>query len=200
MKKIRNIILALSILTFSVSLYGCADKESGSSDSKIKLYDNSNSYVNPNDKFSETNPPGETTEGKIGVKTAFKDCEINLKEIITIGKINNSKIGYAAIFEIKNNSKEDMEVSALGDFTVQADEGSIYGGISAEANAIISSERTDLNLMNTTIKAGETFSGYITFQNLTEWKNLKISYIPEYDNDSNDSVVYNITPDMITEQ
>ena len=46
MKKLRNIILTLSVLSLSVSLYGCADKNAGSSDSKIILYDDSNSYVN----------------------------------------------------------------------------------------------------------------------------------------------------------
>ena len=65
MKKLRNIILTLSVLSLSVSLYGCADKNAGSSDSKIILYDDSNSYVNPNDKFSETNTPAEITEGKM---------------------------------------------------------------------------------------------------------------------------------------
>ena len=51
MKKLRNIILTLSVLSLSVSLYGCADKNAGSSDSKIILYDDSNSYVNPNDRI-----------------------------------------------------------------------------------------------------------------------------------------------------
>ena len=30
MKKLRNIILTLSVLSLSVSLYGCADKNAGS--------------------------------------------------------------------------------------------------------------------------------------------------------------------------
>lgn len=199
MKKLRIIILTISVLSLSASLYGCSDKDGGSSDNKIVLYDDSNSYENPNDKLSETNAPAEITEGKIGVKTAFKDCEINLKEIITTGKIDNSTIGYAAVFEITNNGSEDMEVSALGDFTVQADDGKINVGMSAEVEIAVPQVLPDVQSMSTTIKAGETAEGYISINVPLNWNNLKISYVPADNNDSRDSVVYNITSDMITE-
>lgn len=201
MKKLRNIILTLSVLSLSVSLYGCADKNAGSSDSKIILYDDSNSYVNPNDKFSETNSPAEITEGKMGVKTAFKDCEINLTKIVFINDINtDSSSCYAAIFEITNKGSEEMNVSALSDFTVQADGAKTYYGSSVEAEAAVPYVLPDIQSISTTIKAGETAEGYISIQIPSSWENLKISYVPSQDNESRDAVVYNVTTDMVTEQ
>lgn len=199
MKKLKNIVLVLSILTLSVSLFGCADDNSGTSDSKIKLYDDSNSYSNPNDKFSETNAPGVKTEGKINEKVTFKDCDINLTKIVVLGEFSESINCYAAVFEITNNRDEDMEISALADFTVQIDGGNINSGRSLESEAMASGKLSDLEAITTTIKSKETATGYITFKNPRDWKTLKICYVPQDDNESSDAVVYNITPDMITE-
>lgn len=199
MKKLKNIVLVLSILTLSVSLFGCADNNSGTSDSKIKLYDDSNSYSNPNDKFSETNAPGVKTEGKMNEKVTFKDCDINLTKIVVLGEFSDSINCYAAIFEITNNRDEDMEISALADFTVQIDGGNINSGRSLESEAMASEKLSDLEAITTTIKSKETATGYITFKNPRDWKTLKICYVPQDDNESSDAVVYNITPDMITE-
>lgn len=199
MKKLKNIVLVLSILTLSVSLFGCADNNSGTSDSKIKLYDDSNSYSNPNDKFSETNAPGVKTEGKINEKVTFKDCDINLTKIVVLGEFSESINCYAAVFEITNNRDEDMEISALADFTVQIDGGNINSGRSLESEAMASEKLSDLEAITTTIKSKETATGYITFKNPRDWKTLKICYVPQDDNESSDAVVYNITPDMITE-
>ncbi len=200
MKKIKNIVLVLSMLTLSVSLFGCADNGSETSDSKIKLYDDSNSYSNPNDKFSETNAPGVKTEGKMNEKTTFKDCDVNLTKVVLLGQLSENTNCYAAVFEITNNSNEDLEISALADFTVQIDGGNINSGRSMESEAMASEKLPDIEVMTTTIKSKETATGYITFKNPRDWKTLKISYVPEYDESkSNDAVVYNITPDMITE-
>lgn len=199
MKKIKNIVLVLSMLTLSVSLFGCADKANSSSESKIKLYDDSNSYENPNDKYSETNAPGERTEGKMNEKTAFKDCEINMTKVTLLDNGAESENCYAAIFEITNNSNEEMEVSSLADFIIKTDDGKSYEGVSTEADAIASKIIKDAERLNKSIKAGETFKGFITFKIPSGWKNLEILYIPGTDNESKDSVYYNVTPDMITE-
>lgn len=199
MKKIKNIVLVLSMLTLSVSLFGCADNTGGTSDSKIKLYDDSNSYENPNDKFSETNAPGVKTEGKMNEKTAFKDLDINLTKVVLLGELSESTNCYASVFEITNNSNEDMEISALADFTVQIDDGDVLGGRSMESEAMASEKLSDIEVITTTIKSKETVTGYITFKNPRDWKTLKICYVPEDDNESKDAVVYNVTPDMITE-
>ncbi len=199
MKKLKNIVLVLSILTLSVSLFGCADNNVGTSDSKIKLYDDSNSYSNPNDKFSETNAPGVKTEGKMNEKVTFKDCDINLTKIVLLGEFSESINCYAAVFEITNNRDKDMEISALADFTVQIDGGNINSGRSLESEAMASEKLSDIEAITTTIKSKETATGYITFKNPRDWKTLKICYVPQDDNESSDAVVYNITPDMITE-
>lgn len=199
MKKLKNIVLVLSILTLSVSLFGCADNNGGTSDSKIKLYDDSNSYSNPNDKFSETNAPGVKTEGKMNEKVTFKDCDINLTKIVLLGEFSDSINCYAAVFEITNNRDKDMEISALADFTVQIDGGNINSGRSLESEAMASEKLSDIEAITTTIKSKETATGYITFKNPRDWKTLKICYVPQDDNESSDAVVYNITPDMITE-
>ena len=129
-------------------------------------------------------------------KWAFKDCEINLTKIVFINDINtDSSSCYAAIFEITNKGSEEMNVSALSDFTVQADGAKTYYGSSVEAEAAVPYVLPDIQSISTTIKAGETAE-----QIPSSWKNLKISYVPSQDNESRDAVVYNVTTDMVTEQ
>lgn len=198
MNKFIKIISAVSVIALSAALCGCADSGS-SSENKVVMYDDSNSYENPNDKLAETKPPAEKTEGVMGTETAFKDCKINLVKVMNIGEDDENTSYCAAIFEISNSGTEPLEVSSLGDFIIQPDGEEEVKGLSAMGSTIASYALPDMQIFSEPIQPGESAEGYIAFPVSQNWESLTISYCPQYNNDNGDCVVYTVTPDMITE-
>ena len=206
MKKLKNIILAVSVAVMALSMYGCADKKNGYSSNSVVYYDGNNTYVNPNEQKAVLPTGEQNVEAQIGSKSDLKDYSVDLVKIVNVGTVGPDDVHaqevniYGAVFDITNNSDTEISVSSLSNFHIVLEDGTIINGITIASMNRTEDALTDIPVfLDTKIDSGETVTGFYAFEVPTGWSNFEINYFPEYSDETYDRLFYKITPDMVVE-
>jgi hypothetical protein len=196
MKKSKSFLIIISALALSTVFCGCSDKANTSSGNDVVFYDESNSYVDPGSIDSQAKADAQQVQAEIGKTAVMQNVEINFEKMINITYPKDTTSVYAGVFEIKNNSDKEINVTSLGNFNVTVDGGLEMNGASVTGITRAMRVCTDLESFNGTIAAGQSLKGFITFETEKKWEEAEITFRPKYEEDSYDRFVYKVTPDM----
>lgn len=212
-KKVNNKkkLLALVIALCTTAISGCADKNNGTQNS-IAYYDESNSYsqspegvensngnvVREEDKLE--NIP--TVPAKANEKVNVAGMDVTFTNVYDLGMlepnqfVKNRRQALAFVCEVTNNTDTTVTVNGL-DFKIRILDGeSVTTSMNIYEMTAAREQISNLELINSELKPGETVKGYAPLTVSPDWKTLTVYYTP-YSLGINDSVTFEVTPDML---
>lgn len=204
-------IAAAVLMASSIAMCGCEKENNSSSENSVIFY-NSNSDSNQKPENSEaekkTNSDAskddasqseetvmEYIDGNIGEAAEANGISAELKNVgflIENSTPEHTKLLYA-MFNIKNTTADDINISRIDNFTVSVDgkEPSMDSITSVRASVQASNKFGDNKSINGVIGSGNSFQGYIAFEIPDDASNIEIVYYPfRYSADKSDNTAY----------
>jgi len=217
MNILKKSILAFSVLALSAGmLTGCDnDKKDKNSSSNSVIYytDNSggntqNNIVigdadnNSNDFKSAENtlppPPNDITSGNLGDTLDKNGISINFEQIfITAEQTSDDTMLLCAFFDVKNETSEDLPINFMSNFTINIDgaEPKMNTLTSITAISMAKYKFSDSQGFDTTIAAGASQKGYVSFEVPVSSQKITLNYYP-YNYETNNVFGFSFNSDI----
>lgn len=188
----RLMASAMALLMAAACMTGCSKKN----DVKVTVNSSGGSAVQKKELG-----PGKEFSGKLGENFKYEESnmDVRLVELGQTAPVDADGVRqYAFLFTAVNNSDKDIRIWMLDSIKVAIDGKEIpfestFSAVSAANAAIKYGEYTRFD---DTIKAGESFTGYIPFEIKGDWLNMRLEYKPDSEN-SNDYIVYDFTTEDV---
>lgn len=178
--KKKWIIIAVVVIAIIAAVAG-----GGSDDDTVKQVDNKTEQSKGNkgdDNQKANNEATEKTEFLVGETAEYKDIQITLKKVITssgddlLSQPDDGKEYAICVFNIKNNSSDDISMSSVTCFEAYCDDMSMEQDILG----LQAPEAKKYNQLDGDIASGKKMEGAIVYQVPENWKEIEIKVNPGF--------------------
>lgn len=175
MRRFKKCAVLTMAAIMAFSLVGCG---SSTEDSKVKQVNNG-----AEDKQEET----VKTEFGVGETAEYEDIQVSLVKVIQSKgddmfiKPDDGNVFEICVFEIENNSSEDITISSLTCFEAYCDDTSLNQDIMG----LQTPEAEKYGQLDGDIAAGKKMKGAIVYQVPKKWKELEVNVTPGFWSEEN---------------
>lgn len=177
-KKKKSKLVWIILVIIAIAIVGAAIS-SGSDDD---VHQAENKTASAKEDAAQKETTAQKTNFNVGETAEYKDIQVTLKEVITsngddlLSKPDDGKEYAICVFEINNNSENDISMSSVTCFEAYCDDMSMEQDILG----LQAPEAKKYSQLDGDIAAGKKMEGAIVYQVSKDWKEIEINVSPGF--------------------